>query len=1538
MPILQQARCCAVLAAALLALVDLASAQVTPWADVCTAEEYSAHRSLLCPPVFTVSSLSFDPHGPKVDANLTLILQPSVELPPPGSGARTQFLDIILPGFEPLGPRDPNNADLRIITVTGYNLPPTGEDVATAYNTYLNGVFLSDARYDITMGRLRLTVRTMRIISSTVDTEVRICCMRLPVSSAENSRLFTLEAPTSETVGEFASIRKESIKSTPLIDPGFQWEFLQVMFNPPVSMQQTVISITVRPANDLASRARVVLKMPQIERASGENGVISFNTAGSGDGTDWMLFDHEALWNETEKEITFFLREYQTFGAGRQVTLHTEPGEFRLPVDLEANARSLTVEARSFDGVDQIIQATSVMQSSQVPYVLEFKDTELSYSSTVPYSRSDVTLKFRTNRPVFAGKTLFVRLAGFRSPVIDVPLTGAMKHHFQNEKARYHLPENVIELKVNRTLYSNEYDVEITFMSLNMPAALYRNDASLLLWNSDPDANQQPCDVSPEVGGGQKTFIRSQISFDPPEPRVAANVTFTIQPSIVLYQGDQIVMHLYGFLCNTYWIPLGGPGAAQIDGMQAQWFNENYMLIFTVAKNRIVTNDAAHPLIVSIGVDSNFRLPALLSRNDGTLRLEARSALMLMPELSWRTTGLSPHVMIETEQLKKVPQLGDTKYVLGSSVNFVPIDEVPRKANQLARIQFSFVLNCDMLPSSTINITLGGIYRDPPCAFPIVYSQILTNPDPFTGIRLPCRSDFVRLSGANAPLFEGQGYWDQHAVTLVIKSIPKYVYAGELVSFFIERDMWFRLPSAAYTNDPSYRLAIPGAGIAEQGFQNTTKFAADDKSFGLSRIFYGDEGSVWYPGNVVALQLEFAPNVNLPGGSIIRVTLPGFIHPTARVELSAPPPQEQIRDRRYLSGNNWQFATWNQLDYSMDILVPLGDVIQPQVNVIKVFPTSTAGFMLPTFSLEPNDPRLTITCIKNQRIYEEPIRSSPRVVRRTFEISEFIYRPPVRESIFLLQMKLMPAVNITPGNPIIIELPGFRNSLSKQLIEVRGADRFRIASSMGRWNESTQALTLQVDSLIEAFTVLDLRLEESQGFILPARLDENDPRIMITSVGNIEREPIKKSPMVGNAPSSYHWFCMNQYEVGVRSRDPICPSAVDCMPPLTDPCNPVELTRCGCNPRLDQVFNLTVQGFNLRGDDQIYFLPQQTLCGGNANGPMQQMTSPFSPPLVPPVLSESKEHVAYYGISSTATGYFRLCYIHSGIVFDIGNVAVRPSCKSPQVLVGGTCVEHCPRTKIPIAGECVTDEPARYYDDAQAYMMAVRMAEPDVADTKIFDRSSDDAEVRYFKYRYVYELARLLNADPKRIEVVSLSQGSVLVNTVFQPVGTEEAIAATTERSPMAMISLLQALRSDTSSLMYTSPFFKTITKPDSLNQVVTRHYLPPPIPVRLCKDGVYRVMCPYGGDIATAGGALSIFVLGVLVVPLVLTALGSLAWRIDFDHQGALSEDIVEKLREDPRQCDLDVQAEYARSWLEGRFTGEEWQRARHSPLALGS
>lgn len=1470
----------------LVALIGLSSAQtdaVTPWLDVCTSEDLINYRAQLCPATFVVSTLAFNPLYPLAEANVTIILQPSEDLQ--SSDQTTQLVDLDLPGFEALGTTNTQNANLRNLPITAGNTVPLGVDPFLGYNTEANPLFTEFAQYDIRTRLLTLEVRRGQAMLANRDTEITVCCMRLPAASPKDFTGYTIEGPTS--LDTIITIPKEPILSTPEIDPGLQWEFLRVSFDPPVSQHVTIIHLTLRPANALTDRARIILTMPLVTRVNNVSGTVNFNTANSIDGADWMFFESSALWDASMGQLTFFLREGKTLQATRQVTLSTEPGEFQLPIELAADSPTLTVSARSFDNIDEVVRETPVTQSSAVPHVRNFVFTRLAYTNNVANQQTNVMFHFMSNRPFFAGSVIYLRLSGFTAQRVEVPLKGITKAHFRDESAYFRLPENILELHVVRTIYSDEYLFELELVELILPPALYVNDTSLLAWNSDPGAPQQPIDDSPEVGNGYKTFKRSQLAFEPSEPSLAANISFTLEPSIVLYQGDQIIIHMYGFACTATSIPLLGPDAFRVQNMAASWTQQESRLVFTTAENEIIGNAA--PFRVSIGREVNFRLPDKLSENDGILRIDGKGAL------------------INLEPVKKIPKIGEDKYVIESRVVFEPEDE---SVNAFTRISFSLVLNTDVLPNSNIYIKLGGLIRDPG----------RTN---LVGVQGAQRSGQIKLSGANGPLFVGEvGYWDQDAVLLTVQMISTVqIYAGERVRFFIERDQDFKLPFSAYPNDPSFRLAVPEAGIPERPFLFSTRVSQQGKQFAVSEIFYGARGAVAYPSTVVEFNFRpFQPNVNLPAGTTVRLTLPGFTCPFTSVPIGTQ--EVPVLNEKDLS-DFIRFGQWNQLDNTFDLVVPVGQAIYRQlITVLRIM--ESGGFRLPTTPLLPNDMSLTIQAIGNVVIFEEPIKTSPRVVDRSFQVSEFIYAPPQKDSIFQLKMILQPTVNITSDNDIIIFLPGFRNSLSKVNIHIMGEDRGRIQHSMAYWNETTARLTLTVPrrEVIPAFTMLDLRIEESQGFILPSALNANDTTIRISSVNNIQEEPIKKSPMVGNGPFTGHLFCMYQYEVGTRSPSPICATAVDCNPPLTDPCNPSELTRCGCDTRVDEVFPLMVLGFNLQQEDSVHFLPYSDtqLCHFDLIGPA--ILNPFSEP-VSQAVSETRDVVTYEGMSSITTGIYRVCANHVGRLYDVGMVIVRPSCPVPLVLVDGACVEHCPRTKIPVAGKCMRDTMAFHALDTQDYMLPIRMTDPyESSGTSIAERTSDDAEQRYFIYRYVYEMGKILNADPTRIQVASLSfNGSVVVNTVFKVVGTWNDIKSTDERSPWGLISLLKALQADTSSQLYQSPFFK----------LVDRAAMPEPLPVRQCADSVFRVFCPYSGGIMSTGEALGILFLGIAIVPVALSCLCCTFWHIDMDKSSAVDvEDVVEKLQEDPSQVDPKFQIEYASSWLEGRFMGEEWQKQR--------
>merc|ERR1719387_7306 len=228
---------------------------------------------------------------------------------------------------------------------------------------------------------------------------------------------------------------------------------------------------------------------------------------------------------------------------------------------------------------------------------------------------------------------------------------------------------------------------------------------------------------------------------------------------------------------------------------------------------------------------------------------------------------------------------------------------------------------------------------------------------------------------------------------------------------------------------------------------------------------------------------------------------------------------------------------------------------------------------------------------------------------------------------------------------------------------------------------------------------------------------------------------------------------MKQYERGTRTEQPVCPTASDCNggPPLTDPCSAGELERCGCAPTSSEVLPLTIQGFQLYEQDVIELIPEGESCGATSSSTTARLTVSMG------VVSEGRDYSRYYNVSalSARSGYYTICGTHFGESFLVGRLVVRPSCRSPLVLVSGTCVATCPATKIPVAGECILDPALRAYNaDTQALMLAVRMNDPAAIRAAYYNRSSEDAMLKYFQYRFRYELARLLDMDATRIVIV----------------------------------------------------------------------------------------------------------------------------------------------------------------------------------------
>jgi len=238
-------------------------------------------------------------------------------------------------------------------------------------------------------------------------------------------------------------------------------------------------------------------------------------------------------------------------------------------------------------------------------------------------------------------------------------------------------------------------------------------------------------------------------------------------------------------------------------------------------------------------------------------------------------------------------------------------------------------------------------------------------------------------------------------------------------------------------------------------------------------------------------------------------------------------------------------------------------------------------------------------------------------------------------------------------------------------------------------------------------------------------------------------------------------------------------------------------------------------------------------------------------------------------------------------------------------------VEHCPPSKIPIAGECIQDPVALMPLDRQAILVSLRMKQRSGEEMEMFKKHWEDPERQQFVYQFQSQLAKYLNTPMDRFRISSISNGSVIVNLVFSPSSNLDPDNVV-DRSPSGLLSNMRALQADESSTIYESTFFQTIE----------REYKPPAVNVYKCEDGEFRTVCPYAKE--TVMDTMVMFMIAVVGGMIFMIGLCMAIWKCDADiKEGDISGLGVGIDR--PDKLDPCMQAEFARSWLENRYMESE-------------
>jgi hypothetical protein len=563
-----------------------------------------------------------------------------------------------------------------------------------------------------------------------------------------------------------AAVRQLSVSS---------WNMLTMHFDP--SQPDSVATISIRLQRSVALYIGNLLEISlpgfKLDESLSYN-QIEFSAWNEGDAL-LNIFDYFAIWNPTASTITFTLAA--DIPQDTIMDIRSMADQFRLPSTLDENSSQITMTVLSSDG-SVISPATAFFQTNPIYPKVEFT------SSTLAVTGTDLTISFSVSRMVFADDVLVLQLPGYSSSVLTPAVTSSSDPDlFVDNRATFNPETFTYTLLFSRQRsFSGNSDVSFTLADVSLPAGTYDNDASLKIRILPYDF--VPITKSPKLGI-DKRFSFSKLSFSPLIPESVSGIDVDFQPSVDLYPGTIIAVHLRGgFIRGTpsSLVNIYGPSVESFSNI-AYW--NGTAVSFTVTQ--LVAGGSS--VALSIPVSEQFILPPTLSMNDGLLLIEARDL-----------------VVIRVQAVDESPRVGSlVKRFENLSILFSPAT-----ANEITRIRVQFSCNVDLVPGSSIQIHLGG---------------------------------FRRNSGTIVLASWGAADWDADSQNLNL-SISIVVPRNTVMDLTIDTDQQFRLPNSFLLNDKSLWISSSSMGIPRVEYIPSSE-RINLKGFTKSQLRYvGDSDSV----------------------------------------------------------------------------------------------------------------------------------------------------------------------------------------------------------------------------------------------------------------------------------------------------------------------------------------------------------------------------------------------------------------------------------------------------------------------------------------------------------------------------------------------------------------------------------------------------------------------------------------------------------------------------------------------------------------------
>ena len=811
-------------------------------------------------------------------------------------------------------------------------------------------------------------------------------------------------------------------------------------FFPRVAGENVEMTLNLKTCMNLTIGDQIILWLPGFSAPSAM--LLGVETLVEDSSTNSL----QGSWSGSDETLT--LKVYQTIKSFQTIIVRiARNAGIRLPahgISLIQNKLGISVSS----------VAGAILRSYlAAPAIGFFSASDISFSPALADSVSEIVLSFVPQMYVQCNETVTIVLPGFYCPLGSHSLGAQNLQAAAIGKASWNQTESAGAL----TLFAKVEIKPGTLVQvvvgsgagiLTPVQGVLLNDPSLTIESNAADGPVQPTSISDSLAIG--ALGTSSLSFSPPCSGQITEITFEFFLFMNIAPNAVITLKLPNFNgpAAIYFTIMSTPASAFA---YAKWNEDNGGGLLQLARDSENVISRLTNISITISAVAGLSLPN-------------RADLDNQGEITMEVSNNDEFGSLQQTSIGTVQRIFDSTIFYNSSLAFDPTF-----AMQFSEITIEFRVSQTINPGDQVTLTLPGFIGNQRS-----FESILTKP---ASLDLPSS-------------------WQNVSNSLVF-TFPVATAANALVVVRVPTESGIKLPRqgvAQNQQDLTLRLNTNACSLKASSVELCPlvqcKYARISLTIVSLLMICNCAALLSYslldydPLQVdvsVNIHLSFVPQISLPYGSLITVTLQDFSGQSSDNIMIFSSPEGAITT-----------GTWNATSYKLSVRV--NQQISPG-KTVSFMVRSMYGISIPSSGLVSNQSSLLLEAnvgsiyIPPSIIWKSTAVNSSQVLAKNFQSELFVKQPTITfhgsaGNVTSLMLNITLRSDLNPYDVLIVNMPGFSGSFAGQQVLGQNGKQFT-ASLNTKCKPATLMLAVNAGAFVEAYTSISILLPSFAGLTLP---------------------------------------------------------------------------------------------------------------------------------------------------------------------------------------------------------------------------------------------------------------------------------------------------------------------------------------------------------------------------------------------------------------------------------------------------------------------